>query len=199
MATHEPAARPRLHLGPWDHGRAVSDDEFADADYEPPWRYELGNGRLVVMSPHGEAHDDATEPWRNYLGAYKLAHRDRIEKVVAEAWVQVGPGKQRIGDVGVYLVGERSSRRRPARAPEIMIEVVSPGLDSHERDFVEKRAEYSEIKVLEYVLVDYLGDRVIVLSHAPGGYTERVLTVADTYTTPLLPGLAIPLAEVFTR
>ena len=36
---------------------------------------------------------------------------------------------------------------------------------------------------------------VVVASH--GHDEERVLTEADTYSSPLLPGLAIPLAEVF--
>ena len=150
------------------------------------------------MCPNGEEHDDASEGWRDHFVAYKLAHRDRVQKVVSEAWVLIRPGFRRIGDLGIYLVGERSSQRRPARAPEIMIEVVSPSQTARDRDYVEKRAEYHAINVLEYVLVDYLEERVTVLSHAPGDYTERVLTAADTYTTPLLPGLAIPLVEVLT-
>jgi hypothetical protein len=37
---------------------------------------------------------------------------------------------------------------------------------------------------------------VTVFTHAPGGYNERVLAIADTYTSQHLPGLAIALAEV---
>ena len=193
MATRESVRM----LGPEDHGRPISDEEYLAAEFEEPWRYELVDGRLVVMSPNSEEHDDSAEPWRNHLGAYKLAHRDRVQKVVPEAWVRVSQGKYRIGDLGVYLVSDRSVLRRPARAPELMIEILSPGLDSVERDSVEKRAEYHAIGVLEYIIVDYLVRRVLVLTSAPAGYEERVLTEADTYTSPLLPGLAIPLAEVF--
>jgi Uma2 family endonuclease len=193
MATQQPV----LVLGPGDDGQPVSDEEYLSAEFEGPWRYELVDGRLAVMSPNSEVHDDTAEPWRNYLGAYKLAHRDRVQKVVSEAWVRVRQGQFRIGDIGVYLVSERSVLRRPARAPELMIEVVSPGRDSAERDYVEKRADYHAIGVLEYVIVDYLARKVSILTHTPAGYEERVLTEADTYTSPLLPGLAIPLAEVF--
>ena len=188
MATQQPV----LVLGPGDHGRPVSAEEYLDGRVRGAWRYELVDGRLVVMSPNSEEHDDAAEPWRDRLVAYKLAHRDRVQKVVPEAWVRVRQGKYRIGDIGVYLVSERSVLRRPARAPELMIEVVSPGRDSEERDYVEKRAEYHAIGVLEYIIVDYLARRVLVLTSTPAGYEERVLTEADTYTSPLLPGLVIP-------
>jgi Uma2 family endonuclease len=193
MATQQPV----LVLGPGDHGRPVSDEEYLSAEFEEPWRYELVDGRLVVMSPNSEEHDDAAEPWRDHLVAYKLAHRDRVQKVVPEAWVRVGRGRYRIGDIGVYLVSERAVLRRPGRVPELMLEVVSPGRDSGERDYVEKRAEYHAIGILEYVIIDYLARRVTVLTHAPAGYEEHVLTGTDTYTSPLLPGLAIPLADVF--
>ncbi|HEX8202403.1 MAG TPA: Uma2 family endonuclease [Isosphaeraceae bacterium] len=189
--------QPVLVLGLGDHGRPISDEEYLSAEFEEPWKYELVDGRLLVLSPNSEDHDDAAEPWRDFLVAYKLAHRDRVEKVVPEAWVRIRPGRFRIGDIGVYLVSDRSALRRPDRAPELMYEVVSPGLDSSERDYVEKRAEYHAIGVLEYVIVDYLARNVLVLTHTPAGYEERVLTEADTYTTPLLPGLSIPLAEVF--
>src|SRR5947209_15833891 len=117
MASHEPQTIPRLRLALADHGRAISDEEFAGADFDEPWRYELVDGRLVVMSPNSEAHDDASEQWRDFFTAYKFAHRDRIQKVVAESWVRVGKGTQRIGDIGVFLVGDRSSQGRPGRVP----------------------------------------------------------------------------------
>jgi Uma2 family endonuclease len=77
-----------------------------------------------------------------------------------------------------------------------MFEIVSPGRESHDRDYVEKRADYYRIGVREYVIIDRFVRRVTVLTHSPGGYEERVLTPPDTYTSPLLPGLVIPLAEV---
>lgn len=85
---------------------------------------------------------------------------------------------------------------RPDRVPETVVEVLSPGAESYERDAVEKRAEYHGLGVLEYVLVDYERRRVSVLTQAPDDYQERVLTAGDTYETALLPGLAIPLDQI---
>src|SRR4051794_33463713 len=104
MATHSPEAREALVLSPDDHGRHLSDEEFAEADYAEPWRYERVEGRLVVMSPEGQEHADTSEPWRDRLGAYKLEHPDRVRLVKSDAWVRVPGGTDRIGDIGVYLV-----------------------------------------------------------------------------------------------
>lgn len=41
-------ATVRLKLGPGDHGRPLSLDEFGSADYEPAHKYELTRGRLNV-------------------------------------------------------------------------------------------------------------------------------------------------------
>ena len=56
-----------LRLGPSDHGRAVSAEEFAAADYDGPWRYEREQGRLIVMPPDGPGHDGSSEPLRDHL------------------------------------------------------------------------------------------------------------------------------------
>lgn len=191
------AASTRLHLGLEDDGRALTEEEYRDASYEEPWRYELVDGRLSVMSPNSAEHDDTSEPFRDQLVLYKVAHPDRVEKVISEAWVRIGQGRYRIGDIGVFLRSDRAATPRPERVPELMFEVVSPGATSGRRDYVEKRADYDRAGVLEYVVIDYEESRVTVLSHAPGGYQENVLTETGVYTTPLLPGLAVPLAEVF--
>jgi Uma2 family endonuclease len=188
--------RPILMLGPDDHGRIVSDEEFAEADYIEPWKYEREDGRLVVMPPDGPGHDRGSEPIRDYLGAYRLAHIDIVEEVVSEAWVRVPDGTDRIGDIGVFLVGPRSSIERPDRVPELMFEVVSPDRESRERDYVKKRKEYRRLDVLEYVIIDRLRHRVTIFTKAPRGYRKRVLRTRDVYTTTLLPGLAIPLMMV---
>ena len=37
-----------LHIGPHDHGRELTDDEFVAADYEEGYKYELIDGSLYV-------------------------------------------------------------------------------------------------------------------------------------------------------
>lgn len=188
--------QPILHLGPKDHGRAITAEEFAEADYAEPWKYEREQGRLIVMPPDGPGHDDSSEPVRDLLGAYRVAHPDLVEKVVSEAWIRVDDGTDRIPDIGVFLAGPRSAVDRPARVPEIVFEIVSPDRKSRERDYVKKREEYRRLGVLEYVIIDRMRHRATIYTAGPRGYRKSVLRPGDVYTSPLLPGLAIPLEGV---
>ena len=190
MAAHQTV----LRLGPLDQGRSLTAEEFAEADYDPPWKYEREQGRLVVMPPDSPDHDRSSEPVRDYLGAYRLGHLDLVEEVVSEAWIRVDGGTDRIADIGVFLVGPRSAVSRPDRVPELVFEVVSPDRESRERDYVKKRKEYRPLCVLEYVIVDRIRHRLTVYTASPRGYSKRILRPGDIYTSPLLPGLAIPLA-----
>jgi len=197
MATHQIRSGSQIMLGPDDAGRLVSTEEFADAVLQEPWRYERVSGRLVVMAPDGESHVDTTDPWLERLFAYRTNHREVVQRVVPNAWIRVDGGTDRIGDIGVYLAGDPGAKTIPDRIPDLMFEIVSPGRVSHDRDYVEKRAEYERLGVKEYVVVDRFTEQVTVFRLAVEGYRAEVLTTADTYTSPLLPGLAIALAEVF--
>jgi Uma2 family endonuclease len=185
-------------LGPDDAGRAVSAEEFAKADYQEPWRYEREGGRLVVMPPDGEAHVDTASPWLRKLCSFWDQHPEIVARVVPNAWVRVDEGTDRIGDIGVFLAGGRRSRKIPHRVPDLMLEIVSPGRTSRDRDYVNKRADYERFGVKEYVIVDRFKKQVTVHVRVRGRYQTRVLTTADTYTSRLLPGFAVVLADVWT-
>jgi Uma2 family endonuclease len=196
MATHEIRSGSRLKLGRDDDGLLVSAEEFADAEYQEPWRYERVNGRLVVMAPDGGDHVEATDPWLERLIVYRVNHRELVHLVVPNAWIRADDGTDRIGDIGVYLSGDPSAKRIPDRVPDLMFEIVSPGRLSRDRDYVEKRSEYERLGVKEYVIVDRFTKQMTVFTLTPDGYREQVLATADTYTSPLLPGLEVALAEV---
>ncbi|WP_435009583.1 Uma2 family endonuclease [Tundrisphaera lichenicola] len=199
MAIDQTETRDRLHLGREDHGRLVTTDEYAEADFDEPWTYERVGGRLVVMSPEGTGHVLQSEPWRDRLGAYSLSHPGVVQAVVSQAWLRIDEQTTRIGDIGVYLGGEPESLDIPRQVPELMFEFVSPSKADRARDYVEKRADYQRAGVREYVIVDRFEKRVTVLTLVDGAYRERVLGMSETYTTPLLPGFSVRLAEVFPR
>lgn len=186
-----------LQLGPDDAGVKLTHEEFAHADCQPPFRYERVRGRLVVMSPPGEEHRLVSKPFRRELGGYWHSHRDIVDDVDVEGWVATSEDDDRIPDICVYLVGETSSQRRPYRVPDLVFEFVSGSRADQERDYIAKREEYHAIGVREYVIVDRFKNQVLVLSWAEDDYEERVLPATGDYSTPLLPGLVIPLAECF--
>lgn len=188
--------KPRLRLGAADHGASVTHEEFSEAVHAEPWRYERVNGKLIVMAPCGQGHVDAAEPFRDHFVAYKLAHPGRIANVVSEAWIVIDDETERVADLGVYLKSTRSKGEIPYVAPDIVVEVVSAGYTSTRRDYEEKRSEYLRLGIKEYLIVDRFDRRVNVLRRGRGRYTETALGPGDTYLTPLLPGLKIPLVEI---
>ena len=185
-----------LVLGAADDGRMLTSEEFADAVYEEPWRYERVEGRLLVIAADGQRHHNGSRPWRNQFGGYWYLHPEVVEDLVMNAWVRIDDGTDRIGDIGVYLVADGEVAKIPDRVPELMYKVGTPDKKSVHRDYFEKREEYHRLGIKEYVIADRFTRLLTVLEHEPGGYRERTLTPDDIYTTPLLPGLAIPLADV---
>jgi Uma2 family endonuclease len=83
--------------------------------------------------------------------------------------------------------------------PAIVVEILSPG--TRKRDETIKYRLFERVGVREYWLVDPDFDAITVHRRAPDDTLPRtaVLTAAagDTLVTPLLPGLAIPLSDLF--
>jgi Uma2 family endonuclease len=199
MSTQEHATSPELNLGRDDEGRLVSAEEFATATFDEPWKYEREDGRLVVLAPNNWHQVRTIGPWLDALVLYSLSHPDVIEEVVPNAWVRVDEGTERIGDIGVYLVQDPRRFELPDQPPDLMVEIVTAGRDSNLTVCGTKRNDYYRVGVREYVIVDRILRKVIVLTHASDGYRERVLNTTDTYATPLLPALGIPIAKVFSE
>jgi Uma2 family endonuclease len=189
--------RTILQLGKLDDGRILSSEEFAEAEFDEPWRYEREDGRLIVMAPSGGGQIRATNPWRDRLIFYSYDHPELIEVITTEAWIRVNDGTDRIGDLGVYFLKSDPLPDIPDRIPDMMFEIVSPDRVSRDRDYVRKRAEYHALGVREYVIVDRFQKTVAVLTHTPIGYDELILTIGDVYESPLLPGFSVPLSDVF--
>ena len=87
-------------------------------------------------------------------------------------------------------------------APEIVVEIASKG--TRKRDETIKRRLYERAGVSEYWVVDPMLDVVRIYARkadSAAGSFERVVELSreagDVLTTPILPGLDMPLARVF--
>jgi Uma2 family endonuclease len=101
------------------------------------------------------------------------------------------------------------SERRPAAdatnrlalMPDLCVEVRSPSTWRY--DVGPKKAGYERAGLPELWLVDYKADRVLVFRrterHSPTFDVELELHVRDELTSPLLPGFALSLEELFRR
>ncbi|MEM9703328.1 MAG: Uma2 family endonuclease, partial [Planctomycetota bacterium] len=131
-----------------------------------------------------------------------VEHPDKVADFQAERWVLFGDDTDRFPDAAALLKGSPLAGAGPDedldpdRIPDLLFEFVSPGRENRMRDYVEKRTEYHALGVREYVIVDPEGQRATVLRWEPDGYHEAAtLGPDDVYTSPLLPGLSIPLNE----
>jgi len=85
-------------------------------------------------------------------------------------------------------------------APDLVVEVGSPS--TRRRDELIKHQLYEGFGVSEYWVVDPDLDAIKVYRLTDGRYTrvaELTLRDGDVLTTPLLPGLELPLAEIFAE
>jgi Uma2 family endonuclease len=83
-------------------------------------------------------------------------------------------------------------------APELAIEVVSPGAESRRRDRVAKRALYGKHGVREYWIVDYKARTVEVCALEQNVLqTIAKLGEKDVLTSTVLPGFTCNVAAIF--
>jgi len=83
-------------------------------------------------------------------------------------------------------------------APDLAVEVLSPA--TRRKDVITKRHLYERFGVKEYWLVDPELDAIEVYRLMEGTYrreAELSTEEGDSLTSPLFPGLQIPLAEIF--
>ncbi len=80
-------------------------------------------------------------------------------------------------------------------APDLVIEILSPSTARLDREI--KRSVYAQAGVRELWLVDLWNDRIEVhrFPTEPGPAAVAALERNDVLTTPLLPGLTIPVAN----
>ena len=181
-------------------GMRLSVAEFLDLpDTDDRRKMELDDGELYIMPRPRFVHQFLMRLLASYIQMYLDTFEQPPAEVHHEAVTILSRerGLTLVPDLIVILraradivVGGYAEG-----APDIAVEILS---SDRNRDLVRKRQLYAAAGVREYWIVDPAADSVTLLELSDGDYVERAaLTAADTLTTPLLPGLAIPLADVF--
>jgi Uma2 family endonuclease len=165
-------------------------------------RYELIDGELhVTTAPHfwhqivqGNL-QFALDTWSKQSGAGLTVPGPGVIFSPADAvipdlvWVSRGRLAEILGDDGKLYA-----------APELAVEILSPGPANEKHDRVTKRSLYSDWGVQEYWIVDRFTRTVEVLRLA-GGALQMVATLAesDALESPMLPGFSCRVAELFAE
>ncbi|MBI5763900.1 MAG: Uma2 family endonuclease [Planctomycetes bacterium] len=194
--------RGRVQIGPGDHGRLLSLDEWDRSCEEPGHVYELIDGVLHVSPRAKPFHDQWVTVICQSLRNYAARHPRVINYVSEEAEVVVhgrlGPTRP-APDVAAY-----KGFPRPAPSdwdqvtPIIVVEVISPR--RNEKDMVRNRHLYGSVRgISEYWIVDPTKDAerptLTILTRRPRSiaWQPRVILFGDSYKTKLLPGFSLNL------
>jgi Uma2 family endonuclease len=193
-----------LRIGPHDHGRAMTYEDFLSGDYEAGYKYELIRGELYVSPQPNPPHDVMSEYLDEILTLYKVRHRKVIKRLSTHARVFV-PGERKTTcpepDFALYNDhrGDLQQKRWEPFSPFIVIEIVSK--DDPDKDYVRNVELYQRVPtILEYWVFDNLTDEngptLRVYSRAAG---DQPWSIADygpeaTYTTRLLLGFSLPVS-----
>ena len=188
-------AKPELRTGV-----RMSLDEFL-ALGETDERIELYEGVIYLMSTPSKDHqflmgqlylffalylDRSPRPPAEVYQDLTTILSVELQRAVDPDLVVILAGRDDVGGA-IYVEG----------VPDIVVEILST---DRSHDLVFKRRIYAEAGVREYWIFDPRNDTALPLRLGDGEYVERAaLGVGDVLTTPLLPGLTIPLADVFNH
>ena len=158
-------------------------------------KYELNEGELVVMPPAKAQHTRIIRSINRSLSAYIDEHG--IGEVYSEGGYFVSREPEptlRQPDVSFLSTGRLNSLDNDyfAGAPDLAVEVVSPGNDAAELDV--KIAQYLAHGSKE-VWVFFPKTRTVMIHQA--GCRVRKLTDQDTLTSDLFPGWSARVADFF--
>ena len=87
---------------------------------------------------------------------------------------------------------------RFVEAPDLVVEVLSPGKENRERDVQAKRQLYGKYGVEEYWIVDP-DHRLVLVYRLKGQALDEIvkLTHEDVLDSPILPGFRLNVGEIF--
>ena len=179
-------------------GMRMSLDEFLSMG-KTDGKWELDDGVLYIMASGSPDHQFLHRMFSRRLDDYLDGFEEPPAQFYQEMTTVLSRELQRAPEPDIVIIlNERReivSRMRVEAPPDIVVEILST---DRSRDLVRKRQIYAEAGVLEYWPIDPRNDTVTQLELREGEYVERaVLGADDTLTTPLLPGLSIPLADIF--
>jgi len=188
-----------IKIGPADHGRRMSLDDFDAAEASEGFFYELSRGVITVSDVPGLPHALCLDATRQQIAEWRGTRPGLVRLLAAGNECKIliaGFESERHPDLSIYLSRPSDTRDLWSRwIPEIVIGIVSLG--SVQRDYVEKREEYLAFGVQEYWIIDPAKGEMLVLQRFRGRWTEQIVRPPLRYATGLLPGFELDTAQVF--
>lgn len=169
--------------------------EYFQMPEGPPY-FQLVHGELF-MSPSPVIRHQKVLGEIHFLIKTFLKANPLGEVIMSPSDVELGNGDVYQPDL-YYVRRERLDildQQGAKGAPDLVVEILSPSTARLDQDM--KRTVYAAAGVREIWFVDLWNDRIEVhrFPAQPGASSVLTLERKDVLTTPLLPGLAIPVAD----
>lgn len=204
MAKGAQGAATILKLGPTDHGRELSWEEFERAHYREGFYYELIGGKLYVSPLPNPLHECLVQWLETLLKNYAQAMQAILNYVSIQARVFV-PGEEEKTSPEPDLAAYQDypfhlpKRQRNWRQIDSLLvaEIISE--DDPDKDLIRNVALYEKVQsIREYWIIDPRTDPDypdLLVYRRRGQRWQRPIRIAggDTYTTKLLPGFSLVL------
>ena len=180
---------------------------FTSADLKqfpnlPGVRYEIIDGELYVSRQPTLGHQEAASEIEFALRAWD--RQTGAGRVFREPGLVFADDQDVAPDV-VWMTHQRLAEAEDEKghlrlAPELVVEVLSPGPANELRDRQLKLSLYARRGVREYWIVDWIQHTVEVYRHE-GVTFQQADTLGDsnTLTSPLLPGFALPTTQIWSH
>ena len=199
IAPAKPAKVRRLRLGPRSAGLLLIPAEFDRATGVRGWRYELINGVLVVSPIPSRQERHPNEMLGYWLRQYQESrpHGTSLDLTLPEEELETRQGQDRRRVDRAIWVGLGRDPEE-GEVPTIAVEFVSSGKINQERDYIVKRAEYREVGVRQYWVIDRF-KRTLTCSDFGGEKDqEQVFKEGQAFETPPLPGFVLDLKRLLS-
>lgn len=164
------------------------------------FHYELLDGFIVREPPAGWPHGHVAAEITSRLVSFV---RNRKLGLVFDSsqGFDLATGDTVEPDVSFASKSRFDLLARPIRgflkvAPDLVFEILSPSTSGIDKK--QKKRIYERNEVREYVLVDPVSEMLAVFRLEQGVYGARIsLSAGDTFASLVLPGLEIPVADLF--
>ena len=178
-------------------------EEYLTYDDGTDNRYELEDGVLIQMTPASPIHSDIVEFLYDSLKA-EVKRLDLDWKVKqGDVGVRTRINRSRLPDIAV-IQGEDWRRLRQSKKSAVLefpclliVEVVSPGEENKNRDYLKKMNEYAELGISEYWIVDPSTEQVTINLLINGSYQINSFAGQQRMTSQLFPDLNLTVEQIF--
>ena len=175
-------------------------EEFMALPEGGPVRYEIIDGDLCMTPSPVTRHQEISWNLSRIISDYLYRNPGKGKAFFAPYDVVFSrePPQVVVPDL-VFVAAEHLSlitEKNLQGIPDLLVEILSPTTATIDRQV--KHSLYERVGVPEYWIIDPERNSVQVFRLSGGRYAEALeLGLGDRLETPLLPGLSIPLSDVF--